>query len=556
MRDFYYIENETLALKNGLMKIKGVKDAKWAKEDGNGLSLPFVKVKAESSEYIMWEDLPLIYIKEWKGGIITSLKGEHTTLKTVKLHANTDNNDTLATSEEADVYKGAVYGEKKGDLFFFEDNETGKALVIISETPDYECGMLSVKDKNVFFENGGNGVALGLCEKGMCEYFVREYYRHARKSEPLFTMGNIWGGGNGRKCANFDFMKREIDAAKEMEVDAVQIDDGWQVGSTLDLTRRDELDRRCFYGDFWEVNKENFPGGMKKIADYAKEKGIIPGLWFAPDSHDNFYLMERDAKILEKAYSEWGFKLFKLDMLWVSNPEEKQRFRELLEKIYSFGKDVSVQLDVTLNLRTNYLWGKEFGTVFVENRYTHTGVYFPHRTLKNVWTIGKYIPLSKLQFEIPDPDRNPDKYDENDIFAPKNYDMDYLFATVMLSNPLFWMEMQNLSEKRKEELRRIVPVWKEMRDFLGKADIEPVGDKPSGRSHTGFIIRKGKKAKYLLLFREETEKEGARFKADISCSDANDFTILASNGNFGVEISEGEIAFTSDKPKSYALIKL
>ena len=47
MRNFYYIENETLVLKNGLMKIKGVKDAKWAKEDGNGLSLPFVKVKAE-----------------------------------------------------------------------------------------------------------------------------------------------------------------------------------------------------------------------------------------------------------------------------------------------------------------------------------------------------------------------------------------------------------------------------------------------------------------------------------------------------------------------------
>ena len=552
MKDFF-IEDEKLILKDGLMVIEGVKKAESFCEDEKGLSLPYTKVVADDNEYIMWEGLSLIYLREWKGGTLTSVKGKHWTVKTIKLHAFTDENDTLVTSEEVDLYGGKLFGEKCGDIFFFENNENDEAVVIVSETPDYECGRLNVKDGDISLENGGNGVAFGICKKGECEYFVREYYRHARKSQPLFSMGNIWGGGNGRKCANFTFMKGEIDAAKEIGVDAVQIDDGWQVGSTLDLTRRDELDRRCFYGDFWEVNKENFPEGMKEISDYAKENGIIPGLWFAPDSHDNFALFARDTEIIRKAYLDWGFKLFKLDMLWVSNENEKKRFREMLEKIYSFGPDISVQLDVTLNLRTNYLWGREFGTVFVENRYTHRGSYYPWKTLKNVWTLGKYIPLSKLQFELLDPDRNPDKYGATEDFAPKNYNMDYLFATVMLSNPLFWMELQNLSEERRKELKRILPIWSELKEVLGKADIEPFGDKPSGRSHTGFIIRDNEKAKYLLLFREDTKCPKAKFKAEIG---EKEITILASNGNFTVEIEDGEISFSSDKPRSYALIKL
>ena len=94
----------------------------------------------------------------------------------------------------------------------------------------------------------------------------------------------------------------------------------------------------CTHAAAQRFHKENFPEGMKEISDYAKENGIIPGLWFAPDSHDNFALFERDTEIIRKAYLDWGFKLFKLDMLWVSNENEKKRFREMLEKIYSFFK--------------------------------------------------------------------------------------------------------------------------------------------------------------------------------------------------------------------------
>ncbi|WMJ86585.1 glycoside hydrolase family 36 protein [Anaerocolumna sp. MB42-C2] len=34
----------------------------------------------------------------------------------------------------------------------------------------------------------------------------------------------------------------------------------------------------------WDVNYEKFPGGLKKAADYIRENGMIPGLWFEMES--------------------------------------------------------------------------------------------------------------------------------------------------------------------------------------------------------------------------------------------------------------------------------
>ena len=34
----------------------------------------------------------------------------------------------------------------------------------------------------------------------------------------------------------------------------------------------------------WKVNESRFAGGMKPIADYIRSKGMIPGLWFEPES--------------------------------------------------------------------------------------------------------------------------------------------------------------------------------------------------------------------------------------------------------------------------------
>ena len=225
----------------------------------------------------------------------------------------------------------------------------------------------------------------------------------------------------------------------------------------------------------------------------------------------------------------------------------------LLREIHRFGNDVTVQMDVTRNDRLNYLCGRQYGTVFVENRYTWTANSFPHRILRNLWMISRYLPASRFQFELLNPDLNADKYAPADPFAPQRYSMDYLFASVMLSNPLFWMEMQFLPARRREELARIMPIWKGLQKQLAQADVCPIGEKPSGRSMTGFCIFTNGTPAYLLLFREVTDRTQAWIPAPVEKAETE---ILAANGACKVSVENRFVSAEFESPRSYALVKL
>ena len=113
--------------------------------------------------------------------------------------------------------------------------------------------------------------------------------------------------------------------------------------------------------------------------------------------------------------------------------------------------------------------------------------------------------------------------------------------------------MQYLSEERRAELRRIMPVWKEHRDVLSRADVMPVGEKPSGRSFPGFFISEDGEQKYLLLFREVTEREDVLIPAPVKAAKAE---ILASNTDVTVEITDGLIRAHFGADRSYAFIRI
>ena len=554
----FEVENGALTVSNRLFckTFSEVESATARVSDANGLSEPFLEITAtehgESRRYCVWEDLPLVYMPDYKEKTLLTLTGEHWIVRNVKLRAFTDENDTLTEEGEAHLFQMNLE-PRRGEIFFLEDPESQNAYVIVSETPDYQTAALTVKRGVVTVENGGNGLALGFCKVGECEALSRAYYRHARRCNELITMSNTWGDRNGFSRVCRDFVLREIDAAGEIGVDIVQIDDGWQTGSTADLTRRDAQGRREFLGDFWDLDLAKFPNGMKEMADSAAKDGIRVGMWFAPDSHDGFALLERDKAVLRKAYEEWGIRFFKLDMFWVLSDTDRDQFLELLREIYSFGDDVAVQLDVTRNARMNYLCGRQYGIVFVENRYTRSNNSFPHRILRNLWMLSHYLPSSKFQFELVNPDLYAECYREDDPFSPVHYDMDYLFASVMLSNPLFWMEMQFLSKGRRMELQPLMKVWKAHRKELATADVLPIGEKPSGRGFTGFYLSHNGKPTYLLLFREVTEADSAVISAPVRAANAE---VLASNTEAEVQVEDGCVRVKLKKARSYAFIKL
>lgn len=567
---YFTLSDGTLTLGNGLFSksFSGISEAKAETVAPKSRSLPYYEVRAKKEDGSrltcqMWEDIPTVRIVEGAETPLLVLAGEHWTLKSVKLNAFTDNRDVLVEENCQSFFRKGLFGTAEGEIFFLEDPETEKAILIISETPDWIRGKLSAPLDaypnstgvvRIRLENGGYPIVLGFCGRGECESLCRDYLRHANNCKQLITMSNTWGDRNGRERICEEFIRGEIKAAGEIGVDVMQIDDGWQAGNTIYPIQRDERKNQIFYDKYWDLNTERFPQGIRPLSDLAAEKGIKLGLWFAPSSHDCFAKIERDKEALRIAYEKEGARFFKLDMYQAGDKAHTDKMLELLEYIYSLGDDVSVQMDVTRYERLNYLCGREYGTIFVENRYTRgPHSYYPHRTLRNLWSISRYLPSSRFQFELLNPDLYCDSYGDSDPFAPSLYGMDYLFASVMLSNPLFWFELQHLGEKRRGELAPLLSVWKAHRDIISDADVKPIGEMPSGRSFTGFYLSAKSGERYLLLFREVTEEDTGIFK--IPCGNA-ETELLATNCDATVKIDGGFATARLSAPRSYAFIKL
>ncbi|MBO5222639.1 MAG: glycoside hydrolase family 97 catalytic domain-containing protein [Clostridia bacterium] len=476
------------------------------------------------------------------------LTGKHWIIRAVNLFDKTDYHDCYVSDRKLYMHRDNLL-TAEGRIFFLEDPETDNAFVITVQAPDYVIPTITIKAGELTVEDGGYPVTVTPCKRGECEQVCRALYREIHKRKTLITMSNTWGDMNSRDCVYESFVKKEIDTAAEIGVDIVQIDDGWQTIIPSGASK-DAQGRRCFFDPMWELNYERFPQGMAAITAYAKERGVMPGLWFAPDSGDGFVRRERDLKVLKKAYEEWGMRFFKLDMLSVLNREECDIFLDMVNTIESFGPDAEVELDVTNGIRLGYLCGAEHGILFIENRYVKTTTYYPHRALRNLWHLSRYLPTCRFQFEIVNPDLAVEAYGI-DRYAPVYYDLDWLFASVAVSNPLFWMEMQFLTAERKAQLARIFPVWKEHREALATADVSPIGQEPDGQSITGFCAVKGEDV-YLVLLREVSAEDTLTYTLPVPVTDLE---ILASNTELTLTSDGSALTATFGKQRGYGFIK-
>lgn len=474
-----------------------------------------------------------------------AVKGDHITLRAITLHSATDHHDTLVEECRRYMFRGAIK-ETEGHIFMLFDMSKDTATVFIVAVPDYHVPTLEIKENTVFIKTAGYPVSVGYSKISEAELLVRDWYRMQYRPDSLHTMSNTWGDRNGRTRVSEEFVRAEIDSAADLGLDVVQIDDGWQKG-VPDVY--DDEGNRVFDGDFWKVKYEKFPNGMESVSKYARNKEVELGLWFAPESRGNFKSFERDMSVLRQAYKEWKIKYFKLDMIKLPTDESANTMLDFLDDVFSFGDDVSVELDVTADVRLGYLTGAPYGTIFVENRYTAWSNYYPHRTLRNLWLLSRFIPASKFQFELLNPDLCTDKYESDDALRPELYDVDYLFASVMLSNPLFWMETQFLSDESRARLKKIIAVWKKHRKALSASDVYPIGEEPSGASMTGFCADAGDEI-YVSVFRECTERES--FSFDLGRQLSGECELLASNTSVEFSVSGSSLNVEFSKMRSYA----
>lgn len=539
------------------VSLEGVESASERKDDFGGLSEEFIRVSFVRNgvmrECLIWDDLPVLEFTDFEGSFTLPVEGTELVLRAVKFASATDYHDTPVTETDFFMYRNKIPAQT-GNVFILSDPVKKNSYVFISLSPDYVKSSFSVEGGVASLENEGYGAVVGKCDTKDAEKLCRAWYRHKCKPSPLFTLANNWGDLHAPGIVYEDFIKKELEASKEMGLDVLQIDDGWQTGDTSDKSIRDEKGHRTFYGDFWKLNEKKFPNGMEKVRDAAEKNGVGLGLWFAPHSKNAFELLDRDVAVLKNAYDIWGARFFKLDMLRVENREMHGAFKKMVERIYSFGKDASIQFDVTNGYREGFFGLNQYGRLFVENRYTGLSTYYPHRAARNLYALCKYIPAFKFQFELVNPTLNRDKYPENDPLAPCACDEDYLFACVMMSNPLFWMETQFLQQKQKDELQRILPVWKKLRSELANADVIPVGERPDGGAFSGFAAYSADGNKvWLTALRQVTEENEYTFSLDKTVRSAR---LLASNTDAEVSADGKNVTVTLGKNNSYAFIEL
>ncbi len=510
------------------------------------------------------------------------LGSRHLNINSFKLYDKTDYNDMLVEQQNATAFtyrNGEI--ERDGNVFCINDYTSGNSLMMIKHSPT-ESSALNRKGAdfiikgNVYATLYGTGIDFNNMPDGKVPYYAsavgvgktqdiyEEMWRYNTAfctddpREALFCMSNTWGDRSQDIAVCESFMLGELDRAHQMGVDIVQIDDGWQLGITANSRRKAGGVWEGYYADnndFWLVNPERFQNGLKVIVDKAKEHGIEFGLWFSPDSSNDFENYQKDIETLMNLYNTYGVRYFKLDGVKIRNKLCEMRFIKMLQELTNRTKgDMRFNLDVTAEDRFGYMYQSQYGSLFVENRYTDFVNYFPHNTFKNVWCLAHVIPTRRLQMELLNTRRNRDKY-EGVLFAPNTYSPDYLFATVMVANPLFWMEMSNLADEDAEILAKISNIYKDHKKELFESRVVPIGNRPDGMNFTGYCcLSPDKKSAHLIFFREATNEDTYTFKLPENL-DGKTQEIIYQNAATDIVVNGNDITVKFSEQRSFVWIR-
>ena len=345
---------------------------------------------------------------------------------------------------------------------------------------------------------------------------IQRALRPYRAGRDGVFLSNTWGDGNRDARINADFMLAEVRAGGALGVDVIQIDDGWQAGKSQNSAFIKNRAKgawgnfRAENPDFWKLDPAKFPGGLGPVVAEAKARGMGFGLWFGPDRTDDYAAWEADADTLLAFYRDFGVRYFKIDGIRMGSAKGLDNIRRMFDRMLAeSGGEMTFDLDVTgMAKRPGYFGLPDIGPLFLENRYIGGegagtgGRYWPHFTLRNLWTLARVIDPVRLRMEIANP-LHGRKWYGDDPLAPKFWRGDTLFASVMVASPLGWFEISELDPKTVGEMRPLVAVWKRERANLHGGVTVPVGDAPDGLAWTGFATLGADGASaYALLFRE------------------------------------------------------
>ncbi len=353
-------------------------------------------------------------------------------------------------------------------------------------------------------------------------------HKYIPEKDNTFTM-NTWGDRNRDSRVNEKFILNELDAASKLGITHYQIDDGWQQGLSQNSSSRAGMLWDDWTKEDWKLHAERFPNGLKAISSKADKLGIDLGLWFNPSKNNDYASWQRDKEIILNLHKDLNVSWIKIDGMQIGNKVAENNVYKMLQgAIDESNGNVQFNIDVTAGRRGGYFFFNKFGNIFLENRYTDWGNYYPHLTLRNVWSLASYVPIQRFQIEWLNKWRNNDKYPTDDPLKPQKVPFDYQFAITMMGQPLAWMEATGLPDEAFD-VASLIQLWKSERTDMQSGVIVPVGDMPDGYSFPGFVSY-AKEKTYILLFRENTDETKAIYPLPFKDFKAGKFVKLGGAG--------------------------
>lgn len=299
----------------------------------------------------------------------------------------------------------------------------------------------------------------------------------------IYTQANTWGTAYRAGAMEANVL-REIQSQKELGIDYLQIDDGWQVppGSTNWNPG----------ANGWKPHPEVYPQGWINVRKAAKEAGVNLGLWAAAES------VSLDE--LKWNYEYGGFLSYKLDFASLS---DRNRIENMIGKARDFvlhtQHKVKINWDLTeIEPRYGYYWAREYGSIYLANRKPDHPYYIPYLVLRDAWHLSRYMNINKIQTTV----QNVRLVNPNGSDAAK-HNQEYALGIGLTGTPLFFQETYKYEGEDRNTVAKVLEVYKQHRDHIYNSFAFPVGDEPNNKTWSGIqYIKPGSKTGYLYLFRE------------------------------------------------------
>lgn len=503
------------------------------------------------------------------------LEGKHWQLEAVEFFDVTDRFNTLVRPVHALSYRDCLY---RGNLLFAENTEKEAGFFMLKEAPTSNVQLYYPGGDYLVSEGTFRMVGLGVDSADIktdewtkAYSYVTGTFRSSEKQKRMalrnyqmrirpfledrdeMVMLNTWGDRGQDTRVNEAFCLKELELAAKLGVTHFQIDDGWQAGRSANSAYGGSFKNIWDNPDYWTPDPDRFPNGLAPIVKRGKELGIEVCLWFNPSIQHDYADWQKDADALIALYKKYGIRTFKIDGTFFDNKLAESRLRSLYNRVMeATGWKAVLNLDATAGRRGGYFFFNEYGNIFLENRYTDWGNYYPYWSLRNLWMLSRYVAPQSLQIEFLNKWRNKEKY-AGDKFAPSTYSFDYLFAITMAAQPLAWFEASNLPDEAFPT-GGVIQKYKTVQHDFHTGYVFPVGDEPSGKSWCGFQSVKDRKG-YFLLFRESNEEESFDMDTFFEPGEQVEFTPVLGAGKAFRSIAgkDGRIRFSLSEPNSYVL---